>query len=215
MIRFTLVADGSSDRALVPVLVWLLREHFGNIPIHREFADLRRLLNPPRKLDDRIARSIELYPCDLLFVHRDAERETIDKREAEIRESLGRSPIDKALPVVCVVPVRMQEAWLLVDKSALRKAAGNPRGRRPLQVPDPKTLEDLPDPKQTLHELLRQASELQGRRLKGFNRDVRTRVYRVAQEIGAFGLLRGLRAFRRLERRVVAIRQSGMLPALD
>ena len=39
------------------------------------------------------------YPCDLLFVHRDAERETMDKREAEIRESLGRSPIDKALPL--------------------------------------------------------------------------------------------------------------------
>ena len=109
----------------------------------------------------------------------------------------------------------MQEAWLLIDQSALRKAAGNPLGRRPLQVPDPKTLEDLPNPKQTLHELLRQASELHGRRLRRFNRDVRARVYRVAQEIGDFGPLRGLTAFRRLERRVVAIRQSGVLPALD
>ncbi len=73
-LRFTLVADGSSDRALLPIFIWLLREHFGRIPIQPEFADLRRLPNPPRELFERIAKSVELYPCDLLFVHRDAER---------------------------------------------------------------------------------------------------------------------------------------------
>ena len=45
-LRFTLVADGSSDRAILPVLVWLLREHFGGILIQPEFSDLRRLPNP-------------------------------------------------------------------------------------------------------------------------------------------------------------------------
>jgi hypothetical protein len=215
VIRFTLVAGGSSDRALVPILVWLLREHFGNIPIHREFADLRRLPNPPRTLDERIAKSIELYPCDLLFVHRDAERETMDKREAEIRASLVRSAIDKTLPVVCVIPVRMQEAWLLIDESALRRSAGNPQGRGPLLVPDPKRLEDLTDPKQTLHELLRQASGLHGRRLAAFNRDVRRHVHRLAQEISDFRPLRGLTAFQKLEHEVTVVRQSGVLPALD
>ena len=212
VIRFTLVADGSSDRALLPVLVWLLREHFGSIPIQPEFSDLRRLRNPPRKLFERIAKSIELYPCDLLFVHRDAEHETIDKRKGEIRESLERSAIDETLPVVCVIPVRMQEAWLLIDQFALRKAAGNPLGRQPLHVPDPKRLEDLPDPKQTLHELLRQASGLHGRRLERFNRDVRNHVHRVAQQIGDFGPLRRLPAFQQLEHSVVAIRQSSVLP---
>ena len=72
-LRVTLVADGSSDRAILPILVWLLREHFGSIPIQPEFSDLRRLQNPPRDLSARIDTSIELYPCDLLFVHRDAE----------------------------------------------------------------------------------------------------------------------------------------------
>ena len=81
-LRFTLVADGSSDRALLPILVWLLREHFGSTPIQPEFSDLRRLPNPPKKLVERIDKSIELYPCDLLFVHRDAERESIDKRQS-------------------------------------------------------------------------------------------------------------------------------------
>ena len=39
----------SSDRALLPILVWLLRRHFGSIPIQPEFADLRRLQNPPNE----------------------------------------------------------------------------------------------------------------------------------------------------------------------
>ena len=207
-LRFTLMADGSSDMALLPILVWLLRRHFGSIPIQPEFADLRRLQNPPNELFERIAKSIELYPCDLLFVHRDAERESIEKRVREIRESVEQCAIETP-PVVCVVPVRMQEAWLLIDESALRKAAGNPQGRQPLDVPDRKKLEDLPDPKQRLHDLLHQASGLRGRRLKRFIRDVGSYVHRVAEQIDDFSLLRELTAFRKVEDQVVALRQKG------
>ena len=207
-LRFTLVADGSSDIALLPILVWLLRRHFGSIPIQPEFADLRRLQNPPNELFERIAKSIELYPCDLLFVHRDAERESIEKRVREIRESVEQCAIETP-PVVCVVPVRMQEAWLLIDESALRKAAGNPQGRQPLNVPDRNKLEDLPDPKQRLHDLLHQASGLRGPRLKRFIRDVGSYVHRVAEQIDDFSLLRELTAFRKVEDQVVALRHKG------
>ena len=212
--RFTLVADGSSDVALLPILVWLLRKHFGNIPIQPEFADLRRLQNPPYKLLERIAKSVELYPCDLLFVHRDAERESIHKRVDEIRESLEQCAIDTP-PVVCVVPVRMQEAWLLIDESALRKAAGNPQGRQPLSIPDPKKLEELPNPKQILHDLLYQASGLRGRRLKRFIRDVGRHVHRVAEQIDDFSLLRELTAFRQVERQIAALHQNRILAAIE
>ena len=189
-LRFTLVADGSSDRAILPVLVWLLREHFGSVPIHPTFADLRRLPNPPKGLSDRIRTSLDLYPCDLLFVHRDAERESVAKREEEILDSLAKSAIDEALPVIRAIPVRMQEAWLLVDEDALRRAAGTPDGRQPLTMPDARRLEDLPDPKQTLHDLLRQASGLRGRRLRRFDRDMGRCVQRVAEEIRDFRRLR-------------------------
>ena len=57
-----------------------------------------------------------MYPCDLLFVHRDAERESIEQREKEIRESLEKSAMERTPPVVRVIPVRMQEAWLLARK---------------------------------------------------------------------------------------------------
>ena len=131
----------------------------------------------------------------------------------EIRESLEQCAIG-TLPVVCVVPVRMQEAWLLIDESALRKAAGNPQGRQRLDVPDPKKLEDLPDPKQILHELLHKASGLRGRRLKRFIRDVGSHVHRVAEQIDNFSLLRDLTAFQQVEHQVATLRQNGTLSVL-
>lgn len=192
-LRYTLVADGSSDRALLPILTWLLRQSCGAIPIEAEFADLRLLPRPPKELSERINQSVELYPCDLLFVHRDAESAPIEERETEIRKALEESSVEDSVRVVCVVPVRMQEAWLLIDEAALRKAAGNPNGTQPLAMPDVQRLEELADPKQLIRDLLRQASELQGRRLERFN--WRSSAHRVAEMIGDFSPLYGLAAF--------------------
>lgn len=194
-LRYTLVADGSSDSCLIPILTWLLQESCGGRPIQGEFADLRRLPSPPRTLEERIARSAELYPCDLLFVHRDAEGARAEDRMAEIRRALGKAKA-APLPVICVVPVRMQEAWLLINEGALRHAAGNPHGREPLNLPSVKTLETLPNAKEILHDLLRSASGLRGRRLESFNE--RLRVHQVAEWIEDFRPLYGLTAFQRL-----------------
>ena len=195
-LRYTLMADGSSDRALLPILTWLLRQSCGAVPIQPEFADLRRLPQPPEELSGRINRSVELYPCDLLFVHRDAESAPIEEREAEIRKALEESSVEGSVRVVCVVPVRMQEAWLLIDEAALRRAAGDPNGTQPLDMPDVRKLEKLADPKQLICELLRQASGLQGRRLKRFS--WRSSAHRVAEIIDDFSPLYGLAAFKRL-----------------
>ena len=194
-LRYTLVADGSSDRSLVPILTWLLRGSCGLQPIQGEFSDLRRLPNPPRSLAERIDRSVELFPCDLLFVHRDAERAAVEHRAAEIGRAVRKTKVATG-PVVCVVPVRMQEAWLLIDEAALRHAAGNPNGREPLNLPSVETLEALPDLKQILHDLLRQASGLRGRRLRSFSE--RLSGHRVAELIEDFDPLYRLTAFQRL-----------------
>ena len=206
-LRYTLMADGSSDRALLPILTWLLRRSCGAIPIQAEFADLRRLSPSPRKLSERIDRSVELYPCDLLFVHRDAESAPIEEREAEIRKAIEESSVEDSVRVVCVVPVRMQEAWLLIDEAALRRAAGNPNGTQPLAMPDVQKLEELADPKQLIRELLSQASGLQGRRLERFN--WRSSAHRVAGMIGDFSLLYKLAAFRRLAAEVERVATAG------
>ncbi|MEH2420327.1 MAG: hypothetical protein V7K48_05095 [Nostoc sp.] len=196
---YTLLSDGSSDKALMPILTWLLRAHQVDCAIQSNWADLRRLPKPPKKLLPRIINSLELYPCDLLFIHRDAEREPREKRITEILEALEEAVKKPVIvpPHVCVIPVRMQEAWLLFDEAALRKAAGNPRGRQPLQLPDIRRLEQLPNPKDILYGLLCEASELTGRRLKQFS--VNERVHRLAELIDDFSPLRALSAFQLLE----------------
>ena len=66
-LRNTLLPDGSSDAAMMPVLTWLLRESRVRCAIQESWADLRRLRKPPKTLVDRLSSSLELYPCDLLF----------------------------------------------------------------------------------------------------------------------------------------------------
>jgi hypothetical protein len=195
-LRYTLVSDGSSDRALLPILSWLLKEHGVRCPIQAEWADLRWLRNPPKVLASRIERSLDLYPGDLLFVHRDAENQSYSQRKVEIEAALAViNP--NIIPSVCVVPVRMLEAWLIFNEGALRRSAGNPHGQITLELPDPSSLEQHPDPKSLLYQLLKDASELRGRRLKNF--DVRQSASRVTEYIQDFAPLRILTAFQSLE----------------
>ena len=209
-LRYTLVTNGSSDTTLLPILIWLLRMHGVSCAIQAEWADLRQLRLPKKRgLADRIRWSLDFYPCDLLFVHRDAEREPREKRVAEINEAIEKVVTPHPVPpAVCVVPVRMQEAWLLFDDAAIRHAAGNRSGHHPLDIPPIQRIEQLPDPKAILYECLKQASGLSGRRLKHF--PVHKRARRVAELIDDFSPLRALSAFDALESDLVEIieRQS-------
>jgi hypothetical protein len=204
-LRYTLVTNGSSDTALLPILTWLLRTHGVSCAIQPEWADLRQLrLSKKRGLADRIRWSLDFYPCDLLFVHRDAEREPREKRVDEINEAIEKVVTPHPVPpAVCVVPVRMQEAWLLFDEAAIRRAAGNRSGRHPLDLAPTRQLERLPDPKAILYECLKQASGLSGRRLKSF--PVQKRARRVAELIDDFSPLLALSAFKALESDLVEI----------
>ncbi len=197
-LRFTLLSDGSSDRALIPYLIWLLKENGVSIPIYEKWADLSHLRQRPQNLTEKIEKGVEFYPCDLLFIHRDAERENPDGRRKEITEALAKSNESfEELISICVIPVRMMEAWLLFDEAAIRRASGNPNGSLEIDLPGLKTVEGLPNPKETLDGLLRAASERTGRRLKQFN--VRHSAGQVSQFIEDFTPLRSLSAFQALE----------------
>ncbi|NET73407.1 MAG: DUF4276 family protein, partial [Sphaerospermopsis sp. SIO1G2] len=134
--------------------------------------------------------------------HRDAEKEPRENRIIEIEKALVE--VEKSLippPVyICVIPVRMLEAWLLFNEAAIRNAAGNPRGKEKLQIPDIQKLQQLPDPKNVLHQLLYTASGLTGRRLKQFK--VHQSIHRLADLIDDFSALRALSAFQELESEV-------------
>ena len=159
-LTYTLVSDGSSDASLMPILDWLLKVNGIGCAIQGEWADLRRLRAPPAGLSARIRKAVELFPCELLFIHRDAERVPYDLRQDEVQQAVTTVVFERMPPpaCVCVIPVRMQEAWLLFDENAIRRAAGNPSGKVPLQLPALHGCEDLPDPKRLLHYLLEEAS---------------------------------------------------------
>ena len=154
---------------------------------------------PPTTLADKIRVSLELYPCDLLFIHRDAEKENPDVRKEEIKKALEELKRRRcSLPsAICVIPVRMQEAWFLFDELALRRASGNPNGKEALALPSPSKVEEIPDPKAVLYDLLRKASGLKGRRLQQMN--VISLVYRIADFIEDFTPLYRLPAFQKLK----------------
>ena len=193
-LRYTLLSDGSSDRALIPILTWLLRRYLPCCAIQSAWADLRRLPSPPKGLAARIDSSIDLYPCDLLFIHRDAESASRDQRVQEIEQAKGNGCWAKR-PSVCVIPVRMTEAWLLFDEAAIRRASGNPNGK--VQLCLPPDVESIPDPKRCLRELLLEASGLSDGRQKRFQ--VERAALRVSEHAGNFSALRNLQAFAALE----------------
>ena len=194
----TLISDGSSDVVLIHILLWLLKSRgvYPGRPIER--YDPAVFKRAPKSLEGRIDHAIENFPCDLLFIHRDAEGEAIQIREGQVREALSRtSGRSKDAPVVIVIPVRMTESWLLFDEDCIRKAAGSPGGKAVLDLPRLKDCERIADPKATLHEALRAASESSGRRLSNFN--VGVAIHRVAELVTDYSPLRSLSAFQRLE----------------
>lgn len=225
-LRATLIADGSSDRSLTYVLNWLLSQHTEASQIIIEdvkIVSFERLTEPPKELVDRMQKACELEPCDILFVHRDAEKPTgevtrsrrvqithetrIQEIEQAFEEYKTRETDPSLVPrLICVVPVRMMEAWLLCDEQAIRKASGNPKGKEPIRLPAIKKLETIPDPKTELHTLIKTASGLQGRRLKQLN--VYHAENQVAQFINDFSMLRGLYAFGQLETAIKTMVES-------
>ena len=194
---YMLAADGVSDRVLLPIITWSLK-HWDTDPVVGQWADFSRM--PPQSgTAARLKTAFDLYPCDVLFVHRDAESQSPELRREEIANALKQTSIRH----VPVVPVRMTEAWLLADEMAIRSAAGNPNGNENLDLPDIRRLEALPDPKTVLHEALTKASGLNARRRSRFS--VRQRVSWIPNSIDDYSHLLVLRAFRALQEDIRAV----------
>jgi len=198
-LRITLIGDGSSDKTLLLVVNWLLNDLFPTLCVKTDFADFRRLPNPPSKAkpNEQVERAMHYYPFDLLIYHRDAETNdilSVEIRKKEIFEQLN--DIQKQV-VVCVVPVRMMETWFLINKEAIKRAAGNRNFRGEVELPDINKLEKEANPKKRLHEVLKITSGLKGRKLEKFN--VHQSVHLVAEYITDFSPLRQLEAFQIFE----------------
>jgi hypothetical protein len=204
VIRHTLVSDGPTDANLIPIIDWTLK-HAAGVPLSEGVrADFWRLPEKPRNPTDRLLKAVEIFPCEVLFVHRDAERDLPQLRFDEIRQAFDLARIQ--LPAVAVVPVRMLEAWLCFNEAAIRNASGNPNGKALLNLPPLKRIESRPDPKADLREALLTASELSGRRRKKFN--TTAAFWRVVDFIEDFSPLRELPSFLAFENSIKMLRDN-------
>lgn len=168
MIRRALfLTDGPSDAPLGEHLEFMCAER--GVEVRVTTPDLRRLPDPPGlKVADRLRAAFDIddFGYELAFVHRDAERQDPKLRFREVAEAIAATR--DGLPFVPVVPIRMTEAWLLLDEQLIREVAGRPDGRTPLELPKLSQVESLPDPKSTLRVALETASGLRGRRMRQF-----------------------------------------------
>lgn len=184
-LSFCVVADGGTDRVLVPIIQWA---------IHTLDPDVEILEPAFSKRTSSVADFLDAYQPEamLTFLHRDAESKSLYER-------LGEFPRDAPDEIVPVVPVRMSEAWILFDGSAIARAADRPSYR--VTVPEIAELERLADPKSRLEELLLEAAgSPTGRQLKKFNRSIVDRRVSVASLIPDFSPLTALSAFAQFQR---------------
>ncbi len=191
-ITATLITDGSSDKLLAPLIELLFSEHT-EMAYQVNFAE--GLPPPATGLKSRITYALDLFPCDVLFVHRDAENIEAALRQREIEAGWQESKQSAVL--ICVVPVRMTEAWLIANDKPIRLAVGNPSGNELLGLPAVKDIESLPDPKEVLFTALKAASGLNASRKRRFKpHQFRHRVSELTDDLAP---LRKLSSFRHLE----------------
>lgn len=180
-LAWSIVADGGTDLLLVPVIQWA---------VHRLDPGVEILEPEFRKRQGSVVEFLATYSTGamLVLVHRDSENFTLDERRREF-ETVERQDF------VPVVPVRMSEAWLLFDGPAIAKAAGSPTSQVP--VPGVAQIENIPDPKGLLDELLfRAAGAPTGRHGRRFMRDIVRRRVSVAEYITDYSPLENVPAFR-------------------
>jgi len=120
--------------------------------------------------EDRIlaaARAAAGYHA--LLVHADADHATRDRALNERYlpgfRRVQASPQGACSTLVPLIPIHMVEAWMLADMDALRDVIGTTADAQQLGLPPTiHQIEDNPDPKALLHQVIRNASAGQTRR---------------------------------------------------
>ena len=211
--RFILLCEGSSDRALVPHLERLLVSCGATAAVG--FAIPLSTVRDPggggsvleRKLGVVLAAETEY---DLLFVHRDADAAGHEARTREIIDASANMALN--VNRVPIVPVRATEAWILLDEAAIRRVAGKPRGRQPLNLPRPSRVEQLADPKGALDTALASASGCRGYRLRKFRSRFGQHRRILLEQLPIGGALDHIPAWARLREAVSALVAAQQAP---
>jgi hypothetical protein len=166
-VRLLFLGEGSSDDGITDHIETISARR--NVEVSVTNPELAWLNDVGHAVGDKLSKVRQLGgEYEIIAVHRDADGMGREARLEEIRCAV-RQHMPECVHVP-IIPVRMTEAWLLVDESAIRRVATNPNGTRKLGLPPLHRIEALADPKTKLKQVLAEASELSGRRLQQFNR---------------------------------------------
>ncbi|MEU4829582.1 hypothetical protein [Streptosporangium sp. NPDC023615] len=156
------IAEGSSDLPLAAIVEFLFAERGRNVRLST--PNYESLQKVDKDVRSKLVAGARLMgkPFDVAVVHRDADNAGRQARCDEIVRAVASSGVSCAL--VPVIPVKMTEAWLLLDEGEIRKVAGNPNGREDLGLPKIHEVEGLSDPKSFLRECLVRAASVRGRK---------------------------------------------------
>ncbi|MEV0154558.1 hypothetical protein AB0H57_12565 [Micromonospora sp. NPDC050686] len=161
------VAEGSSDQPLADIVELLFFER--GVEVNLSHPSFELLPKVGKDVRSRVTAGLELAggTVDVIVVHRDADNAGYQARLREIRAAT--TPVSAGSALVPIIPVRMTEAWLLLDEAAIRQVAGNPRGRVSLGLPRAHEVESIADPKAKLRECLVRAADVTGKRRERVN----------------------------------------------
>jgi hypothetical protein len=194
ILRILFIGEGSSDSGITTHISRITAECGHTALITDPVAD--RLPSPPRRT---VAAKLQAVKdlggaYELVVVHRDADADGRSPRLQEIHTAMERVMPDT--PHVPVIPIRMTEAWLLLDEGEIRRVAGSPKGRMPLDLPRARNVESVSDPKAQLARALSVASELSGRRLDTFQKRFSEHRRQLLERIDPVGPIRDVPSWR-------------------
>lgn len=157
------IGEGSSDMPISDIVEGIFFDRGISVHLSKpDFGLLGRWVAKDVRSRLEASESLTDGRIDIAVVHRDADNVGSAVRRAEISEAVDSLKYNAL--VVPVVPIRMTEAWLLLDEAAIRMVAGNPRGRTHLDLPKCHEVESHADPKKLLSECLLKAADVTGRR---------------------------------------------------
>ncbi len=156
------VCEGTSDQPLADIVEYLFAERGRTLRLSKpDFTVLRAVRRDVRSKLVAGARLMDA-PFDVAVVHRDADNAGWEERRDEIEQAITLAGIECGC--IPVIPIRMTEAWLLLDEQEIRDVAGNPNGHNAIPLPKIHEVEGVANPKVLLQHCLLQAASVRGRR---------------------------------------------------
>lgn len=206
IVRILFLGEGTSDSGITAHIRRIVTDHGCDAVITDPLMD--RLPPPPRKtVASKLQTAKDLGGVyDLIAVHRDADGDGRSPRLAEISSAV--EAVMPGVPHTPVIPIRMTEAWLLLDESEIRRVAGNPNGRMPLDLPRPRDVEAIANPKDLLSNALAIASGLTGRKLEKHRKRFPQHMRQLLDRIDPMGPITDVSSWRAFNANLVASLES-------